>query len=721
MSLHGYSDVEYDDGSDVDNVTLISKLDVSHPLHLHPNDYVVLTVVSMKLKGTKNNQVWSCAMLLALKGKNKSEFINGSCRSYILSRETLPDVRSAYTIISNEESQRIATEVSNTTSFSRPSNNRKPNDNGNRRTAGGSTLVIYSKDVMFFEDIFPFKQNSSTGIDKSVQDVNHLNFLNFNTLDDLSEIPNDEERRNLSPIRHCNSPSHSSSTFAFFNENDAGHSQDADASVSENESFAADENKSSSSEGNDLHGQTQDNVSQHKHWVDAMNAEMDALYRNNTWKIIDLPVGRKAVGSKWVWKSKYKSDGEIERYKARLVAKGFNQREPNISLICEPSNTDPLLDNVTEYQNLIGKLIYLTTTRPDIAYTVSCLSQFMYNPLKSHLKTALKVIKYLKGSPVKVSIKHQALPQPLIHLHEAMCKEDFIDPFSDVESKVTDGILLRKAIARIDLGLSFLKEMVNSMFFYSGLSQGFWGEAMLTACYLLNKMDVKTSFLNGKLEEEVYMNQPQGFIMPGNEKKVNLTKEFLSSRFSTKDMGEADGILGIRIKYESNVVAISQSHYIEKKLMPNNGQVVSQHEYSRVIGCLMYVMTCTRPGIAFAVGKLSGYTSNLGTQHWQATQGISNTKDNSSNSGWVFLLSGGAISWASKKQTCISGSTMEYEFVALVATASIFIRCDTAATLAKAYSQMYNGKSRHLGVRHSMIRELITNGVVFKWVEGFNS
>ncbi|GKF68405.1 zinc finger, CCHC-type containing protein, partial [Tanacetum coccineum] len=82
----------------------------------------------------------------------------------------------------------------------------------------------------------------------------------------------------------------------------------------------------------------------------------------------------------------------------------------------------------------------------------------------------------------------------------------------------------------------------------------------------------------------------------------------------------------VRIKHESNGIVISQSHYIEKvlkkfnyfdctlvstpidiseKLMPNNGQVVSQLEYSRIIGCLMYVMTCTRPDIAFAVGKLS--------------------------------------------------------------------------------------------------------------------
>ncbi|GJY52003.1 zinc finger, CCHC-type containing protein [Tanacetum coccineum] len=108
-------------------------------------------------------------------------------------------------------------------------------------------------------------------------------------------------------------------------------------------------------------------------------------------------------------------------------------------------------------------------------------------------------------------------------------------------------------------------------------------------------------------------------------------------------------------------------------------------------------------------------------------------KDSSSTSGWVFLLGGGAISWASKKQTCITGSTMESEFVALAAAgkeaewlrnliheipiwpkpiAPISIRCDSAPTMAKAYSQIYNGKSRHLGVRHSMIRELIMNGVI---------
>ncbi|GJS75797.1 zinc finger, CCHC-type containing protein [Tanacetum coccineum] len=186
---------------------------------------------------------------------------------------------------------------------------------------------------------------------------------------------------------------------------------------------------------------------------------------------------------------------------------------------------------------------------------------------------------------------------------------------------------------------------------------------------IIHQKDMKTVFLNGELDEEVYMNQPQGFIMPGNENKVDLTKEFLSSRFSMKDMGEAAVIIRIRIKHESNGIGISESHYMDKvlkkfnyfdctpvstsmdtieKLMPSNGQGVSQLEYSRVIGCLMYVMTCTRPDIAFTVDRLTSLTYTgypLVWKRYTDASWISNIEDNSSTSGWVFLLGGGVISW----------------------------------------------------------------------------
>lgn len=58
-----------------------------------------------------------------------------------------------------------------------------------------------------------------------------------------------------------------------------------------------------------------------------MNTEMNALYENDTFEVVELPCDRKAIGSKWVYKIKYKSSGEIDRFKARLVVQGFSQNE----------------------------------------------------------------------------------------------------------------------------------------------------------------------------------------------------------------------------------------------------------------------------------------------------------------------------------------------------------------------------------------------------------
>lgn len=63
------------------------------------------------------------------------------------------------------------------------------------------------------------------------------------------------------------------------------------------------------------------------------------------------------------------------------------------------SSPDPLLTNPDSYQRLIGRLIYLTITRPNICYVVQHLSQFMHSPKQSHMDAAIRVVKYLKCSP----------------------------------------------------------------------------------------------------------------------------------------------------------------------------------------------------------------------------------------------------------------------------------------------------------------------------------
>jgi len=71
------------------------------------------------------------------------------------------------------------------------------------------------------------------------------------------------------------------------------------------------------------------------------------------------------------------------------------------SLRLKQDNSSELLDDPLSYRRLVGRLIYLTTTRPDIVFATQQLSQFMANPTKSHLGAAIRVLKYLKGCPTK--------------------------------------------------------------------------------------------------------------------------------------------------------------------------------------------------------------------------------------------------------------------------------------------------------------------------------
>ncbi|GJU99891.1 ribonuclease H-like domain-containing protein [Tanacetum coccineum] len=437
-----------------------NKLDVSNPLHLHPNDSATLTVISVKLKGTDNYQVWSCDMLLALEGKNKISIIDGTYR-----RSNIDEVlgRQCDRVNAMEELKETYDKVDKSVTFS------------------------------LDHKIHSFSQNGSSIADyyhseQSVQELNYLNFFNSDYPDDHPDIPNDEERSDPNPTRYGTPSPHSGSTFKPLHENEGEHSQGPNAAATEDEMSTN-------------HEDDQKNNIFLRPWVDAMNSEMDALYRNNTWKLADLPKGRKAIGSKWVFESNISLMGKLRDTKldvnnaflygdlneticmslpsgyfsanetkvcklnkslyglkqaprqwnakltTALIENNFvqivgeienflgievletlsgiclNQRkyclelidkfgllaskpfyipmQPNISLSSEPKDDDPLLDNITEYEKLIGKLIYLTTTRPDNAYTVCCLSQFMHSPLRSHLKTAIKVIRYLKGSPGK--------------------------------------------------------------------------------------------------------------------------------------------------------------------------------------------------------------------------------------------------------------------------------------------------------------------------------
>ncbi|XP_015936366.1 uncharacterized mitochondrial protein AtMg00810-like [Arachis duranensis] len=148
-----------------------------------------------------------------------------------------------------------------------------------------------------------------------------------------------------------------------------------------------------------------------------MKDELDAFELNKTWRLVDCPTGVKPVGCKWVYCIKRKPDGSVDRYKARIVTKGFTQTEVYVDDIvltgAKPASVlmdsttrlyqdkSPLLSDPFVYCRLVGRLIYLTTTRLDIMYATQQLSQFMTSPTESHLQAAKHVLRYLKTSPGK--------------------------------------------------------------------------------------------------------------------------------------------------------------------------------------------------------------------------------------------------------------------------------------------------------------------------------
>lgn len=64
-----------------------------------------------------------------------------------------------------------------------------------------------------------------------------------------------------------------------------------------------------------------------KVWRNACEEEIESIKKNRTWTLVDMPVGCKAIGLKWVFKLKRNADGSVNKHKARLVAKGYVQRD----------------------------------------------------------------------------------------------------------------------------------------------------------------------------------------------------------------------------------------------------------------------------------------------------------------------------------------------------------------------------------------------------------
>ncbi|KAG8502689.1 hypothetical protein CXB51_000482 [Gossypium anomalum] len=394
-------------------------------------------------------------------------------------------------------------------------------------------------------------------------------------------------------------------------------------------------------------------------WKEAINDEMDSIMGNQIWILIDLPPGSKPIGYKWIFKKKMKVDGTIQKFKARFVAKGFTQKQ-----CINYFDTYALVEMIAT----IRLLISLTSIYNLVVHQMDVKTAFLNGKLEEEV-----YMEQLEGFVVPGQ-KHK------------VCK-------------------LVKSL----YGLKQAPKQWNQKF----------DNVILASGHKINEPEkcIYSKFENGK-GVIICLYIDDMLIFGTDLEKMENTKKFLLNNFAMKDMGVVDVILGIKITRDESTIVLSQSHYIEKvlkkfdllncisastpmdpqiKLVSNAGRKIDQLKYASLIDFLMYIMTCTRPDIAYVVGKLSRYTSNPSSLHWQAlnrvlrylkktinyglcyngypsvlegysdASWITSLEDHAFTSGWIFVLGVEAISWGSKKQTCITDSTMAVEFIVLAA------------------------------------------------------
>ncbi|GJY79663.1 retrovirus-related pol polyprotein from transposon TNT 1-94 [Tanacetum coccineum] len=170
------------------------------------------------------------------------------------------------------------------------------------------------------------------------------------------------------------------------------------------------------------------------------------------------------------------------------------------------------------------------------------------------------------------------------------------------------------------------------------------------------QMDVKTAFLHGDLDKEIYMEQPKGFQVKGKEDYVcRLQKSLYGLKQAPRQWYKKfESVIGKANVFRKtfSVSLISFREDIEAGRVP----------YASAVGSLMYDMVCTRPDLAHAVGVVSRFLSNPDSY-------LARNKDNmKSTSGYLMTFAGGAVSWQSRLQKCVALSTTETEYVEQKAT-----------------------------------------------------
>ncbi|GJV89252.1 ribonuclease H-like domain, reverse transcriptase, RNA-dependent DNA polymerase [Tanacetum coccineum] len=454
-------------------------------------------------------------------------------------------------------------------------------------------------------------------------------------------------------------------------------------------------------------------------WIEAMKDELDSINRNNTWRLTSLPPGHKAIGLKWVFKTKKDADGKIIKHKARLVAKGYIQ------------------EHGIDFEEVFAPVARMETIRLLLAIAANNKWQVHHLDVKSAF------------------------------LHGDLQEEVYVTQPEGFIKRKDNGKVYR--LIKALYGLRQAPRAWNIKLDNTLKSLDFKKCALEQAIY--TRTERESILLVG-----VYVDD---LIITGTPKReIDKFKDQMKEIFEMSDLGLLAYYLGIEVTQSGGDISIKQSAYARKilkeagmlesnetiipmdpgtRLMKTaEGTMVNSTEYRSLIGCLRYLLH-TRPDLSYSVGLLSRFMQEPKEQHMKAIKkvlryvkgtkdyGITykhnggnkiygysdssygvNTQEGKGTTGIIFYYGESPISWSTQKQATVALSSCESEFIAATAAATqalwlkrllsrlthsdeekITILVDNKSAIALMKNPVFHGRSKHIDTKYHFIRECV--------------
>ena len=459
-------------------------------------------------------------------------------------------------------------------------------------------------------------------------------------------------------------------------------------------------------------------------WKLAIAKQLHDLMAAGTWILVDLPLGKRPITCKWVFKVKYNPDGTVDKFKARLVARGFSQAA-NIDFheTFAPTMRFESLRMLFAFCNKHG--IPIEQMDVDNAY----------------LNTLLKEVIYMwqpQGSP---------------------------------ETNASRGKVLQ--LVKGLYGLKQSARLWNQQFAAAIRAMGFFPSHADSCVFFRNDKDGMA--IIGLYVDDI-------LIATKDPMAMRAIKKGIHDAFKCTEAGPVNRILGIQSHrdWKANTVILEQSQYAEKILRdydmdqavpvstPIDGYTslapsqpdetrACQQDYQKRIGSLMYLMTCTRPDLAFAVSKLSQFCTDPTVRHMNALNRVlrylrgtthyglryqatgdpvgyadsaygDNKEDRKSTYGFSLLCGQAACIWYSHKQRDVTTSTTEAEYVSLTEAGKTIVWAtkwmkglrfmpangdpitlfgDNKGSNALTANPEHHSRTKHIDIKYHYIRQLV--------------